>query len=264
MYELLKASLKKTAAADKLNGAREFLQLLILKIIHDNGFFKSLAFVGGTALRIIYETRRFSEDLDFAVINKEAYDFKKLVKILKTNLTQYGFRGETTLHGQTTVHKADIKFADLLYPLGLSSLKRQKLLIKMEIDTNPPAGFHTELSAVNKMSLVFNITHFDLPSLYATKLCACFYRKYTKGRDIYDLVWYLGKKTIPNLTVLNNALRQAGEKSPSIDEKNFKEFLLKKLEDIDFKHAQKDAANFLIDKNELRLLDLKTIKQIIK
>src|SRR3989338_6258033 len=92
MIDILQSQLKTTMTGEeKINTAREFLQLLILKIIYDNGYFKNLTFTGGTALRIIYKTRRFSEDLDFSLTDKTHYHFDSLVKTLQSNLEQNGF-----------------------------------------------------------------------------------------------------------------------------------------------------------------------------
>ena len=137
-------------------------------------------------------------------------------------------------------------------------------MIKIDIDTNPPLGSTTQLSLINEMSFVFTATHFDLPSLYATKLHACFYRKYVKGRDFYDLIWYLGKGISPNFTVLNNAIIQTQKQDLKISEKTFKEFLLKGLSKIDFTKARKDVERFLIDKSELRLINADVIKSAIR
>jgi len=265
MINILKNTINKEKSREsKQNMTREFLQILILKILFDNGSFKSIAFVGGTALRIIFDSRRFSEDLDFSCIDKKAYNFNKLAKCLKNNLQQYGFDVEIKQRAEKTVNCLEIKFINLFYSLGLSDLKGQKLLIKMEIDTNPPKGYKTELSLVTKMSFVFTITHFDLPSLYATKVHACFYRKFTKGRDFYDLLWYLGQKAECNYEVLNNAIKQTEKKTEKITQSNFIDFLKQSLNKIDLKKAKKDVAHFLIDKNELKLFDQKIFEKIIQ
>lgn len=265
MMDILKSQLAGAMTnEEKLNATREFLQLLILKIIYDNGYFKNLTFTGDTALRILYKIKRFSEDLDFSLASKGRYRLKSLAKTLQLNLEQNGFLLDITARKVKTVEALELRFRELLYPLGLIPLKNQKLMIKLEIDTNPPKGSKTELSLVNEMTFVFTVTHFDLPSLYATKLHACFYRAYAKGRDFYDLIWYLGKKTVPNFAVLNNAIKQTQGKDPNINEANWKEFLLNRLKKVDFNAAKKDLERFLMDKSELRLFDAETIGQIVK
>jgi hypothetical protein len=150
-----------------------------------------------------------------------------------------------------------------LFELELSAYKKtQRVFIRLEIDTNPPSGWKTELSLVSE-AFVFTILRFDLPSLYATKLHVCFFRRYIKGRDIYDLIWYLGKDLLPNFTLLNNAIEQTEGKNPALDRNNFKEFLISKIEKIDFAKAKRDVERFLVDKDELRLFNKELLINVI-
>lgn len=247
----------------KLNVTREFLQILSLKIMNEKKFFDGMAFVGGTALRILYDTRRFSEDLDFSVIRKQKYDFEKIHKELLRSFHLHGLPLEAKMRTTGNVHSMMMKFTGLLKELGLSQLPSQKLSIKLEIDTNPPAGWILANTIVNK-NYMFNIVHYDLSSLYAGKLHACFYRQFTKGRDFYDFVWYLGKKIKPNFLLLNNAIKQTQGDDPGIGESNFKQYLLDNVKRIDFEYVKKDVERFLEDKSELRLFDLKTIQGTIE
>ena len=239
------------------------MQTLILKIMFDHQTFENLAFVGGTALRILYGVRRYSEDLDFSLIKRRNYSFESLINDLLYELKHYGLKVESVKKENNVVNICMIKFPALLNELSISGIKEQKLSIKLEIDTNPPKGWNTALTPISE-SYVFAIKHFDLPSLYATKLHACFFRRYTKGRDFYDLVWYLGKKTVPNFILLNNAVKQTEKKDFKIDSRNLKTFLIDKLKGVDFNYIRKDVERFLEDKNELKMLDKKIIMQIIK
>lgn len=263
MIEILKQQFKPEMQADeKVNRVREFLQIAALKIIHDKGYFKNIAFVGGTALRVLYDLRRFSEDLDFSLVNKKDYDFSRLDSEILKELKLYGLDVEMRVKDAKTVQGAMLKFPGLLKKLGLSPLDEQKLSIRMEIDSNPPKGWGLEATIVNKYYL-FNISHFDLPSMYATKLHACFFRKFIKGRDFYDLVWYIGKKVEPNFVLLNNAIHQTEGKDLRLNKTNFREFMIKKLDKIDFNDVRRDVERFLEDKNELALLDADLIKRAL-
>jgi len=263
MIEILRQQfLDNDSAEDKLNKIREFLQVISLKIIYDKNFFKNMAFVGGTALRVLFGLRRFSEDLDFSLTRKTGYNFPKINSEIVNALRLYGLNVESQVRAAGNVHSSVIKFSGLLKEAGLSALNEQKLRIKIEVDANPPKGWHIQDSVVNK-TYIFGIRHFDLPSLYATKLHACFYRKFTKGRDIYDLIWYLSKQIKPNLVLLNNAIKQTEGRSPKINQLNFKEFLLREIEKIDFKEAKRDVERFLEDKAELKFFEPKAIKGLI-
>lgn len=246
----------------KIHRTREFLQLLILKILYDAGYFKNFVFCGGTALRVLYNLRRFSEDLDFLLVNKESYRFEILLEKTFYELKKNGFSIDIKKSKERTIQSAMFKFKDILFAMELSSLKSEKLSIKLEVDSNPPKGWHTEISLVNK-DFVFTVTHLDIPSLYATKLHACFFRKYTKGRDFYDLLWYLGKKKLPNFQFLNNAIKQTEHRKVNINEDNFKNFLRERLATIDFVKIRKDVERFIVDKNELRMLDKNLIINLI-
>lgn len=246
----------------KVHLTREFLQLFILKVIYDKGYFKNLAFVGGTALRFLYNLRRFSEDLDFSLINKRGYKFEIFLERVQYDLRKAGFSLEVKKDLKGAVQSAMLKFNDILYLSGLSLDRRQKLFVKLEVDSNPPKGWNTRLSLVSK-HFVFTVTHFDIPSLYATKLHACFFRKYTKGRDFYDLLWYLGRKTVPNFKLLNNAIEQTEHKRINLNRENFNEFLKERLATVDFVKVRKDVERFIEDKNELKLLDKDLILRLL-
>lgn len=263
MIDVIKQQFKdEMSANEKLNLSREFLQILILKIMNDKGMFESHAFVGGTCLRVLYDLRRFSEDLDFSLVDKEGPDITQVYEELKKALYLYGFECEARPRSVGAVSGMMIKFSGLLKELGLSPLDGQKLSIKWEVDTNPPAGWTRTHTIVNK-HFMFTVAHYDLPSLFAGKLHACFYRSYTKGRDWYDFLWYLSKKIKPNFTMLNNAVTQTQKKASHIDENNFKGYLLEHIENIDFQKAKKDVERFLEDKEALGLFDKEKIRGVI-
>lgn len=264
MIDLLKQQFaSETTREGKVNRVREFLQIAALKIMYDKDHFKNLAFVGGTALRILYDLKRFSEDMDFSLIDRRGYSFSNMNSEIKSGLELYGLDVEARVKEEKTVQSSFLKFPRLLKSLGLSRLDSEKLSIKFEVDSNPPAGWKIERTIVNKFYLM-NLTHFNTPSLYATKLHACFFRKYIKGRDFYDLAWYIGRKVIPNFTLLNNAIAQTKGKSPGISGKNFNEFLIGELKKIDFKAAKRDVERFLEDKNDLKLIDLSVFEDTLR
>ncbi len=264
MIELFQQQLASEKSQEaKINRLRELLQLLCLKIMYDKGCFSNLVFTGGTALRFIYDMRRFSEDLDFSVSNKEGYNFKNIISLVEHEFKLRGLTLEPKSKIVKTVQPSMLKFPKLLKLTGLSGLEEQKLSIKLEVDSNPPLGGEVEKTLINKVYII-NITHFALSSLFATKLHACFFRKYTKGRDFYDLVWYLGKKIRPNYGLLNNAIKQTQGKDFNLTEHNIEDFLLRRLEKVDFKVAKKDVERFLEDKEELKLLDKAIISKSIK
>ena len=109
---------------EKVNHLTEFLPILILKIIYDTGYYKNLSFVGGTALRVLYDLRRFSEDLDFSLFRKSHFDFDLFTGCLRNHLEGYGLEIEVKTVERNIVKTIEIRFKNILMPLALSSPKR--------------------------------------------------------------------------------------------------------------------------------------------
>ncbi len=251
MINLLHERLTRFEGTDdaKLNYVREFLQLLTLKILEEKGHYKNISFLGGTALRILFDLNRFSEDLDFSLADPLNYDFDKIVTDIHTNYTLYNIPVEIKARNRGSVASAYIKFTSLLYQFGLSPHKDQRFTIKFDIDQNPPHGAQTMQTIINK-DFIIGINHYNLPSLFAGKLHAILHRSYTKGRDFYDLLWYISKNIEPNLELLNNAIFQSQGKNPHLDLESLKLELQKRIEETNFSHVLSDLTPFLITPNE--------------
>lgn len=263
MIDVIKQQFKEGMSTDhKLNLTREFLQILCLKIMYEKKIFDQVAFWGGTSLRILYDIKRFSEDLDFSLTDKKKYSFIQIHQQLSKAFALYNLPFEAKPRTESNVHSMMMRFTGLLKALGVSAMQSQKFSIKFEIDTNPPLGWNLANTLVGKF-FNFTVTHYDLPSLYAGKLHACFYRKFIKGRDYYDFVWYLTKKIKPNFVLLNNAIKQTQGVDLGINENNFKTYLAQNIESIDFEKVKKDVGIFLEDKSELSLFDAKIIQENI-
>lgn len=250
-------------AENKLNVLREFLQCLALKYIEEKGYFKNIAFVGGTALRFLYGLRRFSEDLDFSLIVKGNFDFGLFLSELIKTFSGWNIEVEAKEKSVRTVNGAFLKFPGIMHEVGISGRKDQKLMIKIEVDSNPPKGWHTESSFSQKYFPV-NILHYDKPSLYAGKLHAVLYRQYAKGRDFYDLMWFLGEKVTPNFSQLENAIYQTTKEKPSLDMKIVGDMLLKKIAEVDFQKIQDELMRFVEDRTEAQYVTREHLEQMLK
>ncbi len=265
MLELIRQQVQAEVDPEaRLNKAREILQILALKILYDKDHFEQLVFTGGTALRILFDLHRFSEDLDFSLVHGRSFDWSRCVRDLEKGYADRGLSVETSTDAQGTkaVQGVMLKFKRIHKALGIAAPKDQKLSIKIEVDTHPPEGGRVVRTVINKTYL-FTVTHFDISSLFATKLHAVFFRKYTKGRDVYDLIWYLSKKVKPNLALLNNAIEQTQGKVPHLNERTLKAYLLSRIESIDLVLARKDVERFLIDQAELKLFDRDVLKGLV-
>jgi len=244
---------------------REYLQARVLESLQDNGVFLRWAFVGGTALRFLYSIPRFSEDLDFSLITliKES-GFRSALAESKRLFEMEGYGIEIKLNDKNTVASALIRFPGLLYELGMSPHSSQTLSIKVEVDKNPPEGAVLETTVVRR-HITLQLCHHDKASLLAGKLHAILSRPWAKGRDLYDLAWYLAERSwpVPNLTLLNAALRQTGWTGPVINQRNWRKELLKRLSDLDWEKARSDVNPFLENERDLSLVTKDTISHLL-
>lgn len=245
---------------------REYLQARILETLQENGAFSTWVFVGGTALRFLYGMSRFSEDLDFSLSQAGQDDaFVGRMKTAKARFESENYNVTVKVKEQKTVKSAFIKFSGLLYELGLSPMTTQTVSIKVEIDTNPPAGAGLQTSIIRK-HILLNLQHYDKPSLLAGKLHALLMRNYVKGRDIYDLMWYLSDRTWPgpNLLLLNNALRQTQWQGPQITADNWCAQTSNRLRTFDWDKVVADVKPFIEKKTELDLLSKENILSLLE
>jgi predicted nucleotidyltransferase component of viral defense system len=244
----------------KKNVLREYLQTHILFSLQRVRSFEQLAFVGGTALRFLYGLRRYSEDLDFSLEVPENYNFQRLLGRVKEDLIKAGFEVSMHPHEGAPVHSAFVRFPGLLAECGLSPHATQKLSIKIEIDTSPPAGADLETTVINREFLIA-IRHHALPSLMAGKLHAVLSRHYTKGRDIYDLLWYLSRSdtVVPNLALLKSALAQTSWDGMAVTAQTWKAAIELRLREMDFAKIVDDVLPFLENPSEQALLTLPVI-----
>lgn len=257
---------KKASAEDNLNRIREYIQAYFFYIIYRKKYYQDVVFTGGTALRFIHRIRRFSEDIDFSLSGRaKQVDFTGMMRDVAHEFKQAGYAMEVTIKTRLAVHSALLKFSNILFETGLSPLKNEKFLIKVEIDSCPPAG-GVEAHTMVATPFMFYMLHYDLPSLLAGKTHALLCREYTKGRDWYDLLWYLGKfkELEPNFTMLNNAMAQTEKDPILLTSKNWKVELKKAAERIDFALVKLDVGRFLEDQTDLELLNLETFTNLLE
>jgi hypothetical protein len=213
-----------------------------------------MAFVGGTALRILHDLPRFSEDLDFSMLVPGSSAGKQWMARIRRDLSLAGFEADVTWNERSAAQVGWVRVTGLLREAGFPAMNTQKLSVKVEIDANPPAGARTEKRVVTRHA-TFLLQHFDLPSLLAGKITAVLTRKYTKGRDWYDLLWYLSHRppVEPNLALLGNALAQALGPG-GFDAGNWKGMVRERLSRLDVDAVVRDVLPFLERQNDAQLL----------
>lgn len=248
-----------------LSVAREYLQARMLETIQDTGTFNRWAFVGGTALRFLFSIPRFSEDLDFSLIGAgQEAGLRRPLKEMKRVLSLEGYEVEIRVREQRAVAAAWIRFPGLPYHLGLAGRPSQILSIKLEVDTRPPPGAGIETSIVRR-HVTLNLCHHDEPSLFAGKLHAVLSRPWAKGRDIFDLGWYLADRSRPepNLGLLNAALAQTGWSGPEITASSWRPEVRRRLERIDWERARADVRPFLERQRDLDLVSPESLEGLL-
>jgi hypothetical protein len=257
-----------TNESDLINALKEVFQEISLLGLYQGGFFEKAAFYGGTALRILHGLPRFSEDLDFTLLEKnddfdiEQYfrpiidEFEALgIKIDIAKKEKKNFASDITsafLKNGTSIHTLKIEANDLGNILdGIHSGK--KLKIKFEVDVNPPLKFKTE-SKTLLLPKTFNIITMTLPNLYAGKMHAVLCRKWilrVKGRDWFDFEWYVKRNTALNLEHLQERMYESGDlnKDKNLSEELFKELMYKRIDELDVDAAIKEVSPFIKDKS---------------
>jgi len=246
--------------------AREYLQARILLSLQDSGAFSNWAFLGGTALRFLYRLPRYSEDLDFSLWPRNAdLKFDKTVSLVQRDLEGESYSVDIKVRDRSAVATALVRFRDLLYELDLSNHRGEVLSIKIEIDKNPPKGAGVETKIIRRHVLL-HLLHYNPASLFAGKLHGVLMRKYTKGRDLYDLAWYLSSPEWPepNLGQLNNALLQTGWDGPAATEKNWRQLVRDKLDQMDWKQALADVSPFLESPQDTELISKEVLLSLLE
>jgi hypothetical protein len=239
---------------EEINALKEIYQEIALCALARSDFFKVGAFQGGTCLRILYKLRRFSEDLDFLLISPQSvFEWQPFLAAMELEFSSFGLTVQVKDRSKAegVIKKAFLKqdsfgrILQLKHPLLPSD--KQTIEIKLEIDTNPPAGSLFETQYLD-YPFPFSITIQDRASLFASKCHALLCRDFLKGRDWFDFLWYVSKQFPINYLHLKKALIQAGpfrSQELSIDRKWLVEHLRKKIETIDWKTARLDVENFL-------------------
>ncbi len=244
------------------NILKEYIQENILYITYRLGLFDSLIFEGGTALKFLFNLKRFSEDLDFS-LSEKSFEIGIFSKGVKYELESMNYEVEVKDSGGGAVKRIFFRFPGLLYLYRLSDQRDQKLSVLVEIDKNPPKGGEIDASIISR-HYIFRVRHYSLPSLMAKKICAIIDRDFDKGRDFYDLLWYLSRHTDPNFTLLNNAIMQTKKEFPELSKENWKSKLLDLLKEVNFEKIRDDVSNFLEIRDEAKMLKIETFQEILE
>jgi len=249
------------------NRVREALQASILLALQRSGAMIPLAFHGGTALRFLFSIPRYSEGLDFALERPGGgYDLSAYLEAAQRDLRREGYTPEIAkLQTTRVVQSGFVGFPGLLHEFGVSGKRDEALRIKIEVDTNPPPGAGLQTSIVRRHELL-RIQHHDRASLLAGKLHAVLQRPYPKGRDFFDLVWYLADPDwpAPNLVMLNAALAQSGWKGRALTESTWPKAVRVRIADLPWPRLLADARPLLEPPADESLLTEQTLVGLLE
>lgn len=235
------------------NAEQEVMQKIALAGLHRGGFFQNAAFYGGTCLRLFHNLPRYSEDMDFSLVEKrddihiESYfpsiveEFRlagREVSIVKKDKKAFG-----------RVESAFLKDNTESYDIMFQTKKSVK--VKIELDTNPPLAFETE-QLLLQQPYSFMTRCFTLPDLYAGKMHALVYRTWqhrVKGRDWYDFEWYVRWNIPLNFSHLQERIREFNREE--VSKAVFMDQLREKLSTTDIERVKEDVIGFVDNPHEL-------------
>lgn len=246
---------------DHLSALREILQEIALLGLWRSKFFDKAAFYGGTALRILYGMDRFSEDLDFSLLHPmENFDLRFYANALRKEIAAFGFDVRVENRKKkafSPVQSAFLKANTIEQLLVVEAdetlvktLHREQVIkIKIEVDTDPPAGFDTETRFLLH-PIPFAVRSYVLPDLFAGKMHAILCRRWknrSKGRDWYDLVWYAANHPHLHLYHLEQRMRQSGDwaQGDALTEERFKELIHTTIDQLSIEQIRKEVEAFV-------------------
>lgn len=243
-----------------INALKEMFQEITLLGLYRGGFFDKAAFYGGTSLRILYGLERFSEDLDFSLLEKNRdFDIEKYFPSVVSEFEALGIEislNKKSKSSDTNIESAFLKNDTSIHTLnieakGLENIHSgRKIKIKLEVDTNPPLKFQTE-SKTLLLPMTFNVRTMTLPNLYAGKIHALLFRSWktrVKGRDWFDFEWYVKNNTPLNLEHLCQRMKESGNFDKDIlTKEEFAELLHNKIDTLDIEQAINEVKGFVKD-----------------
>jgi predicted nucleotidyltransferase component of viral defense system len=254
---------------DYRNALKEIVQEITLLGLSRCGFFNTAAFYGGTALRIFYGMDRFSEDLDFSLINPNPdFNLSSYTQTVQDELGSFGFEmtvAEKIKHNDSTIKSAFIKGGTQIHLLKIASISppvsgvhpNEQLTVKLEVDSDPPGGAGYEVK-YQLNPVPYSVRLYAPSSLFAGKIHAILCRSWrtrAKGRDFYDYIWFLARGIPINLEHLHQRMIQSNhlDANEPLDANTLQQLLSQRFTAADFEQLIKDVRPFIKDQHSLAL-----------
>ena len=235
------------------NAKYEVTQQIVLAGLHHSGFFNKAAFYGGTCLRIFHGMRRFSEDMDFTLLQEDPTFH--LEDYFQDIIEEFKLVGRDVIikkKDKLTLGKVESAFLkDETDVYNLTFQTEKTIKVKIEIDIKPPLEFQTEFKKLNHPG-TFLVRCMTLPCLYAGKMHALAFRTWktrVKGRDWYDFEWYVTNEVPLDYNHLRTRIKEFN--GLDLSKEDFLELLRERLASTDIDLVKADVLGFVEDPHEL-------------
>lgn len=279
MDDAILAMIEKRSPRDDVEwdrALREVLQEAALAGLWRRGFFSQAAFYGGTALRLFYGLDRFSEDLDFTLLSPDSsWKLAEHLEGLREEIEAFGFSVEISAKHETGIESAFIKANTKIHLIRIAApesiagrtVGNRTLKVKLETDTEPPALLKTEMKTLLE-PFPFTVRVVTPACLFAGKLHACIARAWktrVKGRDWYDLLFFVAKGVRVDLGHLEARLRQSGQwrEDRALGLDDVKGLLGERINAIDWRQAREDVLPFVRDARSVEAWTPELFKDVV-
>lgn len=251
LYDSMVESYAPKSALERQAVQQEVMQLIALSGLARGGFFEKAAFYGGTCLHLFYGMERFSEDMDFSLLSPDLkFDFESYFPAIREEFAIAGKEVEMQLKHKgkpSSIESAFLKESSEVFRIGFTTQKQIK--VKIEVDIDPPPDFSTEMKLMTRPVSRW-IRAYSIGDLYAGKVSAALFRAWrsrVKGRDWYDLEWYVRNGFVCNLKHLSARGRESNSNVDLSSREAVIAAFKERIATIDFKAASEDVRPFLKD-----------------
>ena len=251
LYDSMVESYAPKSALERQAVQQEVMQLIALSGLARGGFFEKAAFYGGTCLHLFYGMERFSEDMDFSLLSPDPkFDFESYFPAIREEFAIAGKEVEMQLKHKgkpSSIESAFLKESSEVFRIGFTTQKQIK--VKIEVDIDPPPDFSTEMKLMTRPVSRW-IRAYSIGDLYAGKVSAALFRAWrsrVKGRDWYDLEWYVRNGFVCNLKHLSARGRESNSNVDLSSREAVIAAFKERIATIDFKAASEDVRPFLKD-----------------
>lgn len=268
LFDQMVGEMRENPDVSEENILHEVMQQIALAGLSRGGFFEKAAFYGGTCLHLLHGMRRFSEDMDFSLLEPDlGFRFEDYFPAVVEEFKMAGKDVEIKMKhkGQpSAIESAFLKESSDVFDIGFTTEKRLK--VKVEVDIDPPPKFSTEMKLLELPRKCW-VRSYDLPGLYAGKVSAALFRKWknrVKGRDWYDVTWYIQNRVELDLAHL---IERAKESEPTADVSTREKLLATfdaRIDAIDFENAKQDVLLYLKDPKEVDIWSREFFKEYIR